>query len=193
MMAEHYRDQLLALLPQGAAWLTDLESNLARLFHAWGDELARVDLRADELIEEADPRTTNELLPDWERVAGLPDGCTNQVDTLQERRNALLARLTAMGGQTPQYFIDVAAALGYTITITEFTTRRHGQARYGEQYAGEAWAYAWQVNAGVTTVVQRRHGQSGYGEPYQDWGNEILECVIRRLAPAHTFVIFAYS
>lgn len=191
MMAEHYRDQLLALLPQGAAWLADQGSNLSRLFHAWGDELARVDLRADDLIEETDPRSTNELLTDWERVAGLPDSCTDAADTLEERRNALVARLTAVGGQSPQYFIDVAAALGYTITITEYREHTVGS-DVDAALNNQPWVYAWRVNAPESTVTYH-NVESGVDEPLADWGNQLLECLINRLAPAHTNVLFAYG
>ena len=41
------------------------------------------------LIDESDPRSTLEMLNDWERAFGLPDSCTDAADTLAERQNAL--------------------------------------------------------------------------------------------------------
>jgi uncharacterized protein YmfQ (DUF2313 family) len=64
-------------------------------------ELARLDVRASVLPQEVNPAASLELLPDWERVAGLPDKCSGVLEeTLQGRRNALLTKLTSTGGQS---------------------------------------------------------------------------------------------
>lgn len=81
LTAEQYQSQLLELLPLGAVWPRDLDTGLAKLLLAKADEFARVDGRADQLIEEADPRTTSEMLSDWERVVGLPDECMDLAPT----------------------------------------------------------------------------------------------------------------
>ncbi len=193
MPAESYRDQLQALLPPGRAWPRAPESTLGRLLLAFAEALARLDARVDALLDEADPRTTLELLPDWERVAGLPDACAGPPETLQGRRAALVARLTAQGGQTPAFYVALAAALGFEVTITEFRPFRAGQSSAGEPVLDEDWAYAWQVNAPATTVTEFRAGLSGAGEPLRVWGNQPLECAIARAAPVHTTVIFAYA
>ena len=84
----------------------------------WGDV---VDARAADLLErESDPRSTIELLPDWERNWGLPDPCYTSPQSIDERQRALVMRMTMLGAQSRQFFIDVAAMLGYTITITEY-------------------------------------------------------------------------
>ena len=47
------------------------------------------------LRRELDPRTTTDLIADWETSVGLPDGCTvNRVLTLQERRDLVVLRLS---------------------------------------------------------------------------------------------------
>ena len=69
---------------------------------------------------ESDPRSTVELLPDWERNWGLPDPCYEEPQSIAERQLALVMRMTMEGGQSRQFFIDVAAMIGYTITITEY-------------------------------------------------------------------------
>ena len=112
--AEDYRRLLAALLPQGLIWPRDAESNLGRLLHSLAEELARIDARGGDLINEADPRTAFELLSQWEKVCGLPDECSALSETLAARRGAVLAKLTALGGQTPDYFIELAATLGYS-------------------------------------------------------------------------------
>ena len=191
MTADDYLAQLQALLPQGPAWPRDAGATLTKLLHAMADELARVDGRAAQLIEEADPRTTAELLADWERVAGLPDSCVTAAQTTAQRRAALHARLTTLGGQNVSYFIALAASLGYTVTITEFRLHTVEDDVEYPLY-GHPWQFAWQINAPLNTVGTLSVTDT-VADPLAWWGNELLECVIRRLKPAHTHTLFAYS
>jgi uncharacterized protein YmfQ (DUF2313 family) len=109
------------LLPQGLAWPrwsnTVLQNVVKGLAQIWG----YVDGRAADLLErESDPRLTVELLPDWERNWGLPDPCYSAPQTVAERQLALVMRMTMQGGASRQFFINIAAQLGYTISITEY-------------------------------------------------------------------------
>lgn len=113
MTADDYRVLLQALLPHGAAWPRDPDAVLTALLQAFADEFARVDVRVEDLFNEMDPRTTYELLEDFERVTGLPDPCVPAEQTVNERRAALVTRLTGQGGQSIAYFLGLAAALGY--------------------------------------------------------------------------------
>lgn len=194
MDAAAYTRALKGLLPSGKAWPAEVGSTMHKVLQAIADELARIDGRAAELIEEFDPRTTNELLTDFERVYGLPDPCLEgATQTVVERRNALVAKVVNLGGQSRAYFIALADALGYTITITEFSPFVAGGSEAGDPLTNGDWAFAWQVNAPETTVTEFRVGLSGCGDPLRSWGNELLECVIDRQKPAHTFVLFAYG
>lgn len=189
-----YLHQLQALLPPGPAWPQDDQAMLTRLLGGLSVELARVDGRAWQLVEEADPRTTAELFADWERVAGLPDACAVAFggdQSMAQRRAALIGRLTTLGGQSAAYFIGLAAALGYAITITEF--HEHSVTDDVEHPLYDiAWNFAWQVNAALNTVVDITV-ESTVEDPIAAWGNSLLECVINRLKPAHTAVLFSYT
>lgn len=192
MSAAQYLSQLQALLPPGAAWPREPGLVLTAALQALAAELARVDARADDLVAESDPRTTWELLADWERAYGLPEPCVGAPDSVAERIQALVEKVTRLGGQTPAYYIAVAARLGFAISITEFDAFAAGD-HAGDPVQGEDWQFAWQVNAPETTVTDFLAGHGAAGDRLRDWGNEILECVIRRLKPAHTYVIFAYG
>ena len=195
LTAADYLAQLQALLPQGFAWPRQADAALTKLLLAWADEMARIDGRAADLVEEADPRTTAELLADWERVAGLPDPCVAALginQTTAQRRAALVAKLTTIGGQSAAYYIALAASLGYTITVTEFSPFQAGSAA-GDALTNDGWQFVWQVNAPEASIVEFAAGRSSAGEPLRSWGNELLECVINRLKPAHTYVLFAYG
>lgn len=193
LTAEDYLRQLQALLPPGPAWQKDDAATLTRLLRGLSDELARVDGRAWQLVEESDPRATAELFLDWERVAGLPDACAEAFggeQTMAQRRLALVAKLVTLGGQSPAYYIGVAAALGYAITITEFHAHSVNDDVDYPLY-GAAWNFAWQVNAALNSVTELRVDMT-VDDPLAAWGNALLECVIRRLKPAHTEVLFSY-
>jgi hypothetical protein len=51
-----------------------------------------------------------------------------------ERRAALLTRITMMGGQSREFFIALAAAIGYTIWITEYRPFMVGIDRVGDPH-----------------------------------------------------------
>lgn len=186
-----YRQQLQALLPRGAAWPQEADATLLQLLDAMAAELARVDARGDDLLDESDPRATSELLADWERVAGLPDPCVPLGATFEQRRNALTGRLTGTGGASRQYFIELAAALGFTVTITEFEPFTFAS-RLDVPLYGLAWRFAWRVDAPADTVTYFTTA-SRVDEPLATWGNDLLECVIEARRPAHTHVFFAYG
>lgn len=187
--ADRYREQLQALLPQGAIWSREPDSNLTALLDAWAQELARIDQRCDDVIEEADPRTMSELLADWERVAGLVGS-----GTIGQRRAALTQKLIALGGATPAYFIALAASLGIAITITEFRPFDVNGDVNSPIY-GPDWGYAWRVNAALNGGVGFLDVTGSVADALSWWdvnGGQ-LEGLIKALKPAHTIVFFAYS
>ncbi|EEF26834.1 conserved hypothetical protein, partial [Ricinus communis] len=105
----------------------------------------------------------------------------------------VVARLTSTGGQSIPYFVNLAARLGYNVTITQFTPFRVGQQQMGSQVGTQDWAFTWQVNSALNTITNFRVGSSGVGEPLRAWGNAVLECELSAIKPAHTYLNFAYS
>lgn len=191
---EDYLAHLQALLPPGAAWSREPGATLTKTLLAQADGLSRVDERTEQMLDELDPRSTTEMIADWERVTGLPDACMGPANTLAERRARVLQQLRTLGGQSRQYFIDVAAALGFAITITEFGPFLAGQSCAGHALTnGPDWKHTWRVNAPAVTIRDFTAGNSTAGEPLRAWGNTPLECVINRYKPGHTYVQFAYG
>lgn len=193
--AEGYRRLLSQLLPPGLAWSQDVESVLQRLLLALGRALARVEQRSDELFQETDPRQTYLLLDRWEALLGLPDSCSvHGSQTVLERLQAVLAKLTQIGGLNRAYYLALAETQGYPdATITEYCARRHGRSAMGEPFGDVDWEEVWQLNLPAQQVTPRRHGLSVHGEPYQTWGDTRLECIITRDKPAGSIVFFSYG
>lgn len=177
-----YRQMLQALLPPGAAWTREPDAVLTKLLDALAAELARIDSRFDALIDEADPRTISEMVADWEAALDLPDACeidpVTQTDA--ERRNAVVGKYTGIGGASRQYFIDLAAALGFAITIEDTVTAHHWEIK-----VPGIEAQRLSVGTGAGHQV---------GEPLRTWGPErLLECTFLRVRPAHTVPTFTYG
>lgn len=192
--AADYLEQLKTLLPPGQAFPRESGTTLHSLLDGMSIELARVDGRGEALPIEANPSTTSEMLSDWERVAGLPDKCSGVLEeTLQGRKNALLAKLSSTGGQSAGYFIELAGVLGYTVTIEEYRPFRAGRSRAGDALTNGDWVFTWLIRAPETSAISFRAGVSAAGERLRTWGNDTLECKINQLKPAHTIALFAYG
>lgn len=193
MTADDYLLQLQALLPPGPAWPRDQEAVLTKLLLALAAEFARIDRRGGDLIEEADPRTTSELLADWERAAGLPDTCLTAGQTVQQRRAALVSKLTSMGGQSRQYFIDMAASLGYPgAAIDEFRPMNCND-NCNDALHSEDDRFAWRINLPNSNAgTYLANCNSTCNDALGSWGDKVLECRISHLKPAHTTALFAY-
>lgn len=190
-----YRAQLQALLPPGSAWPRHGSATVTRLLDAFAAEFARLDSRGMTAIDEADGRLTLELLADWERVCGLPDTCTGLATTLQERRAAVVEKLTAQGGASPAYFTALAAAMGYTVEIDEFRPFLTGLNRCGDRLGGgHAVRYQWRVRVTGPRYTPFRTGASQCGDLLGKIARaEDLECKLRRLKPAHTNLTVSYE
>lgn len=188
-----YTSELQDLLPEGYAWTRDRHAVLTRFLVGLARELARVDGRAQALLLEADPRTTTELLTDWERALGLPDPCTGQPETLQERRAAIVGRLTESGGLSRAFFVGLGRALGFEISIEEHRQFRCGSSRVGDRLYSDDWRVVWTVHAPEVTPVYFRCGSSRCGERLVSASNALLECVFQRLNPAHARLRIVYD
>jgi uncharacterized protein YmfQ (DUF2313 family) len=192
---------LLELRPPGPLYRSPVASTFRGLTAAIAAEGVRFRDRVLALVEvEADPQRATETLEDWERWLGLPDPAlpADLVQTTVERRNAVVARLRAIGGQSVQYFLDVAAELGFTIQITELDRALCGSwtcSTGGYTFMGGEWEYVWIVHAPEIPMTFARCGASRCGDPIATFGgpSQLLESVIRRVAPAHTIPIFLYD
>jgi uncharacterized protein YmfQ (DUF2313 family) len=185
---DDYGQLLRQLLPEGPAWDGPL---MAGALGAWGDGLARFEQHIDALAAELDPRTAIELLPEWEMSYGLPDPCLGGAPTIAQRHASLMARVPGDGGLEPARYVALAARLGFTVSVTEYSAWTCDDPCDQPIY-DEAWNWAWAVNAPAVTTFEFTC-QSGCDEPLRVWGNAVLECSIRAVAPGHGTVIFTYG
>jgi uncharacterized protein YmfQ (DUF2313 family) len=189
-----YLWQFQRLLPRGRIWQRGWGTVQAEDILTLLPQTVRLNQRAIDVLRETFPCTTEELLPEWEASLGLPDPCIGELDTLQQRQAAVCAKFVARGGQSADYFIQLAASIGYEITITTFRPFYASEGRVDEPLYDEYWAYVWQVNVfGDAGLIYFRVDESAADEPLVAFGNATLECLLSAAAPAHTQIIFSYQ
>ena len=184
---------LQALMPRGRVWPKDLDSIQAMALSGTASTYARIGQADAYLLVDTFPATAVGMLPEWESALGLPDPCAGPDATLQQRQGQVVARLTNSGGQSIPFFVAYAAALGYNVTTTEFAPFRVGQSKVGDPVGNEEWAYTWRINAPAETITHFTTGNSTVGQPLEVWGNDVLQCELNAIKPAHTVLIFAYG
>lgn len=189
-----------ALFPRGLAWFRkdETDSNLRKLLDSLGAEACRIEEAGFKLIEDVDPRTTVDLLTDWERLLALPDECESSPEnlTIQQRRERIVQVLTTDGGQNAQFYVDLAANFGVTIAVEDINDQlpfRVGRSRVGDRLTNGPWKYVFVVNAPFENATRFRVGQSRVGDRLLDVNNPTLNCLIQKHKPAHTIAILTFT
>lgn len=164
------------------------------LFSAMASEVYRFQDRWYDLYKESIPGLSEELLGDWERVAGLPDSCTiNDTRTVEERQCAVHSKLFAnhSKGLTRQFYIDYAATLGFTITIDELTSSADPNILAPVGVDVNDIGMRLGANDGARFVKKGNQAyvvftiQSGPTDPDQI---AYLQCTMDKIKPAHVII-----
>ncbi len=193
LKTEAYKAVLTALFPPGKAWNVTVQTLLGKLAHGFAPELARIDARTEILMNEVDPRTSVEMLADWERVCGLPDPCTTAINQpVPIRRSDVIAKLSSTGGQSKSYLMAICAAQGFLITILEFYEAKAGRLRCGGRLTNGPWKFTFRIAADEAAITEFVVDGSTVGEPLRYWDNDRLVCIVNKHKPAHTYAQFTY-
>lgn len=171
-LIERYRDTLADLLPPGSA-LATLLSPLVGILEAIAVEYARVDDRGTDLRREAVPPLATELLPDWERILGL-DGTGMSIE---DRRIAIDAKLGSTLGIREADYVELAARVGYEVTVSYFRPFQPGISCAGDLVCTDEYQFVW-------LVTTSSHGEAN---------DELLQSTLTSYAPPHTLVMFTFS
>lgn len=192
--AADYQVAINHLLPQGIAWPRDPETVLQKtvvgLSGIWGEPVET--LAALLLQTESDPRAANILLTDWETAWGLPDQCMPIPSAdLALRRVNLVAKMTFLGEQSRQFFIDQAAAIGQTIVIREYAPYMTGVSYCGDTSdlnTDNDGRGRWQLGP----PENRLYWSVTVTALLANWAGADINCLLTRWKPAHTEVIFSF-
>jgi len=172
-----YENLLQNLLAPGDAFSFALGKLQTKILAGLAVEFERIDQRAKDLIRETDPRTTSEMLEDWEREYGLPGDCFAGVElSFEERRAAVFARYIDNGENTKESLEQLISAYGKIGTVVDNLD------------------FTFTVTmAEESERILFRSGAGRAGENLLFFGGTTIECVIRELKPAHTIVNFIYE
>lgn len=186
---DDYRQVLYALMPPGPAFS---ESDL--LLDGLAAEFARCHNRILDLITESDPRTTTELIDEWEKDVGLPDPCDDifSIDRpLSERRRILCTKLLTQGNQSVPYYQKIAKELGYEVEIHGYSEHTV-ESRVDDSINGPDWVFAFAIIASEETI-RDASVEDDVDTPLRWWGNRRLECKINSIKQSHTIPVFIYK
>ncbi|WP_295537402.1 putative phage tail protein [uncultured Pseudacidovorax sp.] len=192
--AAEYAGALQALLPRGRVWNRDPDSEQGRLALGLAGVLATNNARANNLLRDAFPASTLELLEEWEATLGLPDECMAGQDlTVADRQRIVLQRVLEQGGQSRPYFLALAASLGYPwATITEFAPMNCDSTCDAALYS-EADRHVWRFNFNQPADSYRQMTCNDVcTSALTSYAPSLAECPISERTPAHTTVIFGY-
>lgn len=170
-VADDYEDAARRLSPKGRIWETEDWRNFCA---ALGASFGAADTSVAVLLDEWHPDTTDELLSALERVYGLPEDCTDPPTTTEDRRAALAAKMRAVGRDgRAATVVGMALRAGYEITITTHTVPVCGVALCGDPLYDEEWAF--HIDVPEASIPE--------------W----LQCMIRKVVPAHISLSFSGS
>lgn len=192
--AADYVDGWNDLLPTGDAWPrepdTVLQKTITGLAQIWDTQ---VETNAALLLQtESNPQTANILLPDWERAFGLPDLCFPGSPTTVQRQANLVGRMTFLGAQSRDFFINEAAALGQTVVVQEYSPYQCGISGVGDTRNIDPDglnSYRW----GLGDETIRFYWTAHVTALTASWAGGDCFCIFNRWKPAHTEVVLDYS
>ncbi|HKS32265.1 MAG TPA: YmfQ family protein [Enterobacteriaceae bacterium] len=185
-----YRHLLEGLLPPGPAWSLN-DPAIGGL----APSLLRVHQRLDDLLLELDPRAASELIGRWEQITGLPDECIPAgTQTLRQRQQRLDAKVNLTGSISKDFYqaqLDALGRTGATITRYDKGPFTCGSVCTDAVYDA-AWRYVWAVTMPTRTVITAMTCTGTCTSPVRMWGDTVAECVLQKLSPSHTHVLFYY-
>lgn len=187
-----YTDLLYNLAPPGIVLSPEKTSTSYKFLSGLAAELLRVDQKINDLIIESDPRTATLTIDARYAEAGLPDPCRGMAATYQEKKNDILGKWTSRGGASAKYFIDVVNAYGIVAKIKDAISGAFyiDETRIESRGIEDSFVHTWQISFLNLNKTFFRAGESLAGEALETSATTSLACIIEKLKPAHTTVLY---
>lgn len=173
-------------------------------------EFCRVDDRVEDMRATVDPRTADEALDLWENMIGIPDECTPDGQSVEERQIQVVQKLTNVGGLSKTFYEFIGNQLGFPdVTVKNWVNFTAGRARAGDpltnywnrkfvagsecgnQLTSVGWLYYFNIDMPASASKHFVAGSLA-GEPLREFSNELLECTYRQIKPAYAGVTFSF-
>lgn len=186
---EQAASQLASTIPDGRAWQAKNipGTNMHALVSACAAEFREIQIQMETLAAEFNVRLTDQLLPDWEASTGLPEECLGTMQSLADRRNAVIIRLRKIPFVTKADYEQLAYDLtGLSVTVTPGAEIELFPLDFPIHFASG--------NSYFKLYVTFNDAISGF--PYLfpfnfvSTGDNIIRCVFEQIAPANVLIIF---
>lgn len=193
-------DQVMTALaaerPNGWAMPAVADSYNAAFDRGVAEEVALLEASAEAMLPEIDPREAFNLLRDYERALG-PDPCGRDLLALtdEQRRGLAFQRWTGAPTVCAGYFVAAAAALGITITVTEYPLTACGATVCDPDLAltPSPKHTEFKITLPATNAWDAICGVSVCGESLGGFTDNLMECVISRETPLFARAHFDYT
>lgn len=180
--AADYLAAMQALMPRGRIWPRDASTTQSKVLAGLTKSYEAQNARANNLLIDAFPKTTTELLPEWEASLGLPSSAAGPASALLARQMLVVARFVGAGGIAIPCFTRYAALLGYVISIHGHAPFRCGQSRCAQPLGGPEQMYAITVSTPAATAT-----------PFGAYGPAVLQSELQRIAPPYSVLNFLFT
>lgn len=194
LSAADYLDAEKKLLPKGPAWEVD-DTFFEKTLTLAALEFARVDGDILKLVDESDPRTASITLRDWFHQWGIPDECLKALTDadLETFRRVLITKITTQGYTFEQFVYLIGQTLGYTSTSVGTYDPFTVSSFVNQRLCDDEWKRWFMTITADSTNVKYFIASSRVDNPLALWGDQLFECLVKSLAPAHLGVIFQYG
>lgn len=184
-----YLDAALKLLPVGLAWNRSPDSNIGKILSIRAEQLVQVNATAHQLVKERLFSNAFILLDDWEAFYGLPE-CT-EINTIEARRAALIAKDNEVGSFNKFYLEELAAHNGYQISVIEHyphhCMRDCMQPLHPQENAWKVFVYTTSRHVHNMTCLESVTNELVMIERSK------IECFLQRLCYANLELVFIYE
>jgi len=176
-------------LPEGRAWSRKHRegSNIYGLIRSCARDFLIVQERIEALSREFHIPLSVDLLPEWEESVGIPDDCFQRLETLAERREAVIQRLRKVPIVTREEY----RALLEDLTGLEIRVIPGAEI---EVFPLEFPITFSATNARFKLYIEFPEKRKGFVYdfpiPFGGFRSDLAECVLRRISPANIFIYF---
>lgn len=171
LTADSYVRMMKLLLPPGKLWNLEQDGVISKALKGASDELVRVSGRVADLMDELDPRTADELLPEFEAELDLVS-----TGTTDERRARIVGHLLQVLGPSPAklklIFADVFDLASTDVQILEHKNK------FNDDFAstiGIRWRK--EPSSGALSIVSGKLRAAVTGSTDARWQQQIMKAV----------------
>jgi len=182
--AADYLAALQALMPRGRVWSRDPAAVQTKVLAGLTKSYETHNARANNLLIDAFPKTTVELLPEWEASLGLPSLAAGPAPSVLARQTLVVARFVGAGGQSIPCFTNYSALLGFAVTFTRHAPFRCGQSRCGQPVGALEQMYA------LTALTS---ADAATSTPFGAYGPAVLQAELQRITPPYSMVNYLFT